>query len=322
MSEYLIEAKGVTKIFSSKSIFRRVKVKAVDNVYLAIPKDKVTIITLVGESGSGKSTMARLLLGLEIPTHGEILYKGKNIRKMSKNEMLSYRRAVQAIFQDPYGSYNPFYTVKHTLNTPIKKLKLIAKNEEEKLVKEALEAVHVNPEILDKFPHELSGGERQRVLIARALLTRPELIIADEPVSMVDASLRADIINTLKELKEKFRISFLYITHDLSTAYYISDEIWVMYRGSIVEGGDVEAVLKEPVHPYLQNLISSIPIPNPEKRWMERIAIKTEEISYKEIEQGCKYLRRCPKAHDCCSKESPSLLSIGPNHYVACHLAK
>lgn len=319
MSEYLIEAKNVTKIFSSKSIFRRISIKAVDNVSFAIPKDKVTITTLAGESGSGKSTMARLLLGLETPTSGEILYKGMRVHKMSKKEMFSYRRAVQAVFQDPYGSYNPFYTVKHALSVPIKKFKLVAKGEERKLMEEALEAVHINPEIINKFPHELSGGERQRILIARALLLRPELIVADEPVSMIDASLRAEILNTMRELKEKFGISFIYITHDLSTAYYISDQILVMYRGSIVEGGDIEAVLKKPAHPYLQNLISSIPIPDPEKRWQKKIAIKTEEITYKTGEQGCKYLGRCQLAMDRCLKESPSFVFVGSNHYVACH---
>jgi peptide/nickel transport system ATP-binding protein len=322
MSEYLIEVKNVTKIFSSKGIFRRISVKAVDNVSFAIPKNRVTITTLAGESGSGKSTMARLLLGLETPTSGEMLYKGININKMSKKEMFSYRRAVQAIFQDPYGSYNPFYTVKHTLSVPIKKFKLIARGEEGKLVEEALEAVHINPETIDKFPHELSGGERQRILIARALLMRPELIIADEPVSMIDASLRAEVLNTLRELKGKFGISFIYITHDLATAYYISDQILVMYRGSIVEGGDIDAVLKKPAHPYVQNLMGSIPIANPEKRWEERIAMKTEEITYKTAEQSCKYYGRCPITTDQCLKETPSLVSVGPNHYVACHSAK
>jgi len=314
-----MEARHITKIFSSGSIFRRRSVRAVDDVSLMIPKDETMIMTLAGESGSGKSTIARLLLGLEMLTSGEILYRDKNIHAMSKKEKFQYRKEIQAIFQDPYAAYNPFYTARHALSVPIKRFDLAATGQEEQqLIREALEAVHLPPEIAQKYPHELSGGERQRIIIARALIMRPRLIIADEPVSMIDTSLRAGVLNTILELKQKFGISFIYITHDLSTAYYLSDSILVLYRGSIVESGEIEAVLKNPMHPYLQQLIGSIPIPDPESRWPNRVAMRTEEITYRAEERRCKYYGRCPNAKDDCQKEVPPLVPVGRNHYVAC----
>ena len=324
MSETLLEARNLTKLYSSGSIFRRRVVKAVDDVSFSISKDKATITTLAGESGSGKSTIAKILLGLIPPTSGQLLYNGMDIFKMNKDEMRAYRKEVQTIFQDPYAAYNPFYAVEHILSVPIKKFKLAgSRSEEKKIIEDAVQAVNLSPQIVTKYPHELSGGERQRIMIARALVMQPKLIIADEPVSMIDASLRAGILNSILELKDKHGVSFIYITHDLSTAYYLSDNILVLYRGSVVEAGDVETVIKNPKHPYLKQLITAIPIPDPEDRWKNRVALKTEEITYRVGETCCKYRGRCPEISEgSCEDKVPPLVLAEPNHYVACHAIK
>src|SRR5262249_42509687 len=217
---------------------------------------------------SGKTTLARLLLGFVEPTSGEVMYRGKNLWKMSSKDWLAFRHEVQAIFQDPFAVFNPFYKVDHLLTVPIRKLRLArSRDEERRAMVEALQAVGLRPEeTLGRYPHQLSGGQRQRVTIARALLLRPRLIIADEPVSMVDASLRATILESLRKLYQDYGISFLYITHDLTTAYQISRNIIVLYRGSVAEVGEVDRVIKQPKHPYSQLLISSIPEPDVDRR--------------------------------------------------------
>src|SRR5258706_2473256 len=233
-----------------------------------IPGETPQITTIAGESGSGKTTLANLALGFLTPTSGEILYRGKNIWKMSRRERFQFRREVQAIFQDPYGSFNPFYKVDSVFQMVIGKFKLAHnKVEAQKITDEALEVVGLRPkEILGKYPHQLSGGQRQRIMIARAFLLKPRLIVADEPVSMVDASLQVRIIEIFQQIKTEFNISFLYITHDLSTAYQISDDIFVLYRGSVMERGGIDAVIQHPRHPYTQLLINSVPVPDPDIR--------------------------------------------------------
>jgi peptide/nickel transport system ATP-binding protein len=230
---------------------------------------------------------------------------------------------VQAVFQDPYEVYNPFYKVDRVLELPIKNFKLASSGEEgRKLITEALDAVNLTAEeVLGKYPHQLSGGQRQRLMIARALLTRPRLIVADEPVSMVDASLRAGILNTMLNLKKAYGISFIFITHDLSVADYFSDDIIVLYRGSNVESGDIKKVLGRPAHPYLQLLVSSIPLPDPERRWKTRTMLKAEEITRRRGEGiGCKFYSRCPKALNVCANTRPSSVQIDKDHFVSCHL--
>ena len=320
MSYPLVEIRNLSKIFKTGFFTKRL-VKAVDDVSFTMPKGGATITALVGESGSGKTTLGRLLLRLERPTSGDILYKGKNIKGMSKKELFTYTKEVQPIFQDPYGAFNPFYKVDHVLRMPVMKFRIGSSEiDRHKLIVETLEAVGLSEEILDKYPHQLSGGERQRIIVSRAFLVNPELIIADEPVSMIDTSLRAGILNLILDLKQKFGKSFLFITHDLFTAYYLSNNILVLYRGSIVEKGDVEAVINKPCHPYLKTLISSVPVPDPKKRWKENLEIRTEEITYITETVGCKFYGRCPEATETCLRSTPQLLNIGPNHDVACHL--
>src|SRR5262247_1197556 len=251
----LLEARRVTKIFGG-GILDRHSTVALEDFSLAIDSEHPSITAVVGESGSGKTTLARLLLGLVAPTRGQVLYQGQDLQSMSHAAWSAFRRDVQVIFQDPYEVYNPFYRVDHVLTTPVAKFKLASsKAAARALIAEVLQAVGLRPEeTLGRFPHQLSGGQRQRVTIARALLLRPRLIIADEPVSMVDASLRATILESLRKLYQDYGISFLYITHDLTTAYQISRNIIVLYRGSVAEVGEVDRVIKQPKHPYSQLL--------------------------------------------------------------------
>jgi peptide/nickel transport system ATP-binding protein len=265
----LLEARNISKIFHSGGM-RRQQTVALKNFSLAIDGDKPTIIAVVGESGSGKTTMGRLLLGLDFPTEGQILYNGKHLDALNGDERRKFRRDVQAIFQDPFGGFNSFYKIDHVLWTPIEKFGLTrSKKESLAAIENALHAVGLKPEdTLGRYPNQLSGGQRQRIMVARALLLRPKVIIADEPVSMIDASLRVTVLKNLLHLKEAFGISLIYITHDLTTAYQISDSILVLYHGEVVEQGDVELV-KSPQHPYTKHLISSIPTPDPNQRWAE-----------------------------------------------------
>lgn len=320
MPDPLLEVRSLSKVFTT-GFFKKGLIRAVDDVSFEIPKGEATITSLAGESGSGKTTIARLLLRLERSTFGDITYKGKNLKEMSKKELFVYTKEVQAIFQDPYGSFNPYYKVDHVLKIPLRRFKVAASREgEQRLIAETLETVGLSEDILGKYPHQLSGGERQRLMVSRAFLMRPELIIADEPVSMVDASLMASILNLILDLKKEYGNSFLFITHNLSTAFHISDNIIILYRGSIVERGDIEAVIRKPYHPYLKALISSVPVPEPKKRWKEKIGVRTEEISYITGTVGCKFYGRCSEATEMCLKSTPGLLSVGMDHEVACHL--
>jgi peptide/nickel transport system ATP-binding protein len=265
----LMELRNVGKVFSGGGVFKPTRTVALKDFSLAIDAEQPTIVAIVGESGSGKSTMANLFLGLEPPTTGLVLYKGKDLRKIPRTERRTFRRDVQAIFQDPFGVYNSFYKVDHVLTTPIAKFGLAkSRQETRRLMEQALTAVGLNPaQTLGRYPHQLSGGQRQRTMVARTLLLRPKVIVADEPVSMVDASLRVTVLGNLLQLKQQFGISLVYITHDLATAYQISDRIIVLHRGEVVEEGDPEKVVKHPEHPYTQLLISSIPHPDPNLAW-------------------------------------------------------
>jgi peptide/nickel transport system ATP-binding protein len=264
----LLELRDVGKVFGG-GLFGQEPVTALRNFSLAIDANQPTIIAIVGESGSGKTTMARLLLGLETPSSGAVRYKGTDLRHANRRDRREFRRDVQAIFQDPFEVYNSFYKVDHVLTTPIAKFGLAqTRQEARQLIEQALRAVGLRPEeTLGRFPHQLSGGQRQRTMVARTLLLRPKVIVADEPVSMVDASLRVTVLGNLLQLKRDYGISLIYITHDLATAYQISDRIIVLHRGEVVESGDPEQVVKRPQHPYTQLLISSIPLPDPERPW-------------------------------------------------------
>jgi peptide/nickel transport system ATP-binding protein len=264
----LLELRDVSMVYGG-GLFSRRQVTALADFSLVIEEQLPVIVAVVGASGSGKTTMARLLLGLETPTSGEMLYRGKELFRCLRPERRAFRREVQAIFQDPFGVYNPFYTVDHVLTTPVAKFKLArSRREGQRLIEQALRAVGLHPEeTLGRYPHQLSGGQRQRIMVARTLLLRPKVIVADEPVSMVDASLRVTVLGNLLQLKQDFGISLIYITHDLATAYQISDRIIVLHQGLVVEAGDPEQVVKHPAHPYTRLLIGAIPLPDPNRPW-------------------------------------------------------
>jgi oligopeptide/dipeptide ABC transporter ATP-binding protein len=315
----LLEARHVTKMFGG-GLFDRTRTLALDDFSIAIEGAPPSITAIVGESGSGKTTLARLLLGVPTPTQGSVLYKGKDLRNLSHDESLGFLHDVQVIFQDPFEVYNPFYRVDHVLTTPIDYMKL-AKTREEKwhLIEQALETVGLRPEeTLGRYPHQLSGGQRQRVMIARALILKPRIILADEPVSMIDASLRATVLGSLQRLREEFGISIVYITHDLTTAYQISDNIIVLYRGSVAEAGSVDLVVQTPKHPYTRLLVGSIPVPNPHHPWAAEAAPAFP--NEKGGRESCKFVDRCPAAMKKCLQQTPQLYQTDPYRAVACFL--
>jgi len=315
----LLELKNVSKTYS-RGLLSKSSTTALSNVTLKLSENEPTILTVAGESGSGKTTLAMLLLGFITPTTGQILYRGQDISKLTGDARLTFRREVQAVFQDPFAVFNPFYTVDHLLTVPIERFKL-AKSKAEAFSKmeEALTAVGLQPnEILGRFPHQLSGGQRQRINVARALLLRPRLLVADEPVSMVDASLRATILETLRNLQRSYGVSIIYITHDLTTAYHISKSIIVLYRGAVMEAGDVDVVIKNPQHPYTRLLIDSIPWPDVNRHWGET-EIKARESELTVHSTGCQFYARCPFAMDKCLTPPP-LFRINDHQAAACYL--
>ncbi|MFN8488239.1 MAG: ABC transporter ATP-binding protein [Caldilineaceae bacterium] len=315
----LLEAQHVTKIFGG-GLFSRTKTTALDDFSMAIDGDAPSITAIVGESGSGKTTLARLLLGVTSPTSGSVLYKGKDLRNLASDESRGFLNDVQVIFQDPFEVYNPFYRVDHVLTTPFDYMGL-AKSSEEKwrLIEQALETVGLRPEeTLGRYPHQLSGGQRQRVMVARALILKPRVILADEPVSMIDASLRATVLGSLQRFKEEFGISILYITHDLTTAYQIADNIIVLYRGGVAEAGSVETVVRNPNHPYTRLLVNSIPVPNPDHPWAAEAAPALP--NQKRTSTSCRFADRCPAAMTKCFAQTPPLYQSDAQRAAACFL--
>jgi peptide/nickel transport system ATP-binding protein len=318
----LLEARHATKTFGGGLFVKAPPMVALDDFSFGIEEAPPTIVAVVGESGSGKTTLARLLLGLGEPTGGEVRYRGTDLRRLGKDERKTFLRDVQAVFQDPYEVYNPFYKVDHVLETPIRTFKLAPdKPSALRMMEDALGAVGLRAEeTLGRHPHQLSGGQRQRIMVARALLMQPRLIVADEPVSMVDASLRATILESLRQLHLRFGISILYITHDLTTAYQVGNDIIVMYRGEAVEAGDVELVVKQPKHPYTQLLIQSIPQPDPERNWREQRVAEDPAAASSVPAQGCRFADRCPFVMDICRQEKPPLFRINERRAAACFL--
>lgn len=316
-----LETIDLTKIFSA-GIIRRRKTVAVENVTMSINEDSPSILAVAGESGSGKTTLARLLLNVISPTSGQVIYRGRSVGELTREERKTYLREIQPIFQDPFESFNPFYKVDHVLTTPVEKFGIAStKAEAGRLIDEALAMVGLQPgETLGRFPHQLSGGQRQRVMVARAMLVRSRLIVADEPVSMVDASLRATILESIRLMKRELGISVLYITHDLTTAYQIADNILIMYKGSVVEAGSVEQVIRDPQHPYTQLLVSSIPQPDPGIPWGGEGTISGDPESMEVAETGCKFFDRCPKAFDRCELDRPPLYKNHAQRAAACYL--
>ena len=323
MSQPLLEIRDATKIYRGGFLRPGQQLVALQNFNLTIPEQPATITAIAGESGSGKTTLANLILGFIGLTSGQILYRGQEISAMSPLEKLQYTRQVQAIFQDPYAVYNPFYRVKHIFDLVVKNFKL-APNEHaaRELIEDALNMVGMRgEEVLEKYPHQLSGGQRQRMMVARAYLLKPSLIVADEPVSMVDASLRAMILDIMLKLREQQNISFLYITHDLSTAYQVCDDIYILYQGSIAEKGDTVRVIENPKHPYVQMLIESIPVPDPNQKWDTLVSLPSEEELRSHVDVGCRFYPRCPHRMDRCLVKQPPLFQMdGDDHQAACYL--
>ncbi|MGC9395117.1 MAG: ABC transporter ATP-binding protein [Anaerolineae bacterium] len=313
----LLEVKNLTKVFTMGSILSRVRLTATDNVSFHIKPGE--IFTLAGESGCGKTTTAKIILGFEEPTSGTIIHNGKD-RAESTGKKVWQEEGIQAIFQDPFGTFNPLRVVDRYFFETVENFKMAkTKQEAIDLIDDTLRLVGLTyDEFAGKYPSEFSGGQLQRVSVARALLTKPDLLIADEPVSMVDASLRMSIVNLFRRLKEEGDLGVLYITHDLATAYYVSERIAIMFRGNIVEMGPVEKVLMEPKHPYSQLLRESIPQADPTRRWDKRIKLsETEEEEYMRV--GCKFAGRCPHVMEICKNQAPKDIDID-GVLVKCHL--
>ncbi|MBX3000614.1 MAG: ABC transporter ATP-binding protein [Caldilineaceae bacterium] len=310
----LLELNNVTKVFKGGTV-------ALDDISFSVDSDSPSVITVAGESGSGKSTLGLITLGFLEPSQGVVHYKGQDLTSLNSKERVTLRREVQAIFQDPFAVYNPFYKVDHLFDEAVKNFGLASNRADaRRMIEQSLESVGLRPdETLGRFPHQLSGGQRQRLVVARALLLQPRLLVADEPVSMVDASLRATILKSLRKLNEEFKITVLYITHDLTTAYHISDYIIILYQGSIMEAGDVDAVIRDPKHPYTQLLIDSIPWPDLQRQWGQQEIIIPDGTE--KIGQGCKFANRCPHVMEICREARPPLYQPDGVHRVAaCYL--
>ena len=324
MSTPLLEIKNATKIYGGGFFDRNAVTVALQDFNLTIADRPATITTIAGESGSGKTTLANLVLGFAKITSGQIRFKGADVTNMNRSQLLDYRREVQAIFQDPYAVYNPFYRVKHVFDLVIENFKMAQnKRDAREIVENALNVVGLRgEEVLEKYPHQLSGGQRQRMMVARAYLLKPRLIVADEPVSMVDASLRAMILDLMLKLRDEQNISFLYITHDLSTAYQIGDQIYLLYQGAIAERGNTTNVIENPKHPYVQLLVDSIPVPDPKVRWGgESIVSLDDEQMRVNAKSGCRFYNRCPHRMDRCLEKQPPLYAVeGAQHEAACFL--
>ncbi|WDR03453.1 ABC transporter ATP-binding protein [Devosia algicola] len=294
---------------------------ALDKVTLTLSDDAPSMTAVAGESGSGKTTLARMMLGFIEPTEGAVLYAGKDVAKMSASEKRQFRREVQPVFQDPFEVFNPFYRIDHVLTTPVKRYHLAdTEAKAQALIEDALKRVGLRPQdTLGRFPHELSGGQRQRVMVARAVLLRPRMIVADEPVSMVDASLRATILDELRTLNRDLGISIVYITHDLTTAFQICDNIVVLYRGTVAEAGAVERVIGDPKHPYSQLLVSSIPLPDLDKVWGTD-EIPVTEANAARANSGCPFAPRCPSVMEQCWRRPPPKFVPDTQRLATCYL--
>ncbi len=326
--EPIIKAEGIRKYFPvRKGIFGKdLTLRAVDGVSLEVAENSV--VGVVGESGSGKSTLARIMTALDRPTSGEVLFEGRSVFGLGRKEMLKFRRAVQIIFQDPFASLNPRTTVFETIAEPIRIHRLAARRDIEDKVAGLLADVGLGPEILHRYPHEFSGGQRQRICIARALAVSPRLVIADEPLSALDVSIQAQILNILSGLKNRDRLSFLFISHDLRVVEYLSDVVAVMYLGKIVEKAEAGRLFENPLHPYTAGLFAAAPSIRMNGRYLkeegegEKEAPKGDIPSPIDIPPGCPFHPRCPRRFSPCDRIAPELAQPAgqPGRLVSCHL--
>ncbi|XCP84267.1 oligopeptide/dipeptide ABC transporter ATP-binding protein [Roseburia hominis] len=318
MSERLVEAKNLCKYFS---VGKKGTLKAVDNVSLYINKGET--LGLVGESGCGKTTCGRTILRLYDPTSGQVTFDGKDVSQLKGKELLDFKKRAQIIFQDPYSSLDPRMTIGEIIAEGMDvHCNYTAKEKDEK-VAELLRSVGMNPDFANRFAHELSGGQRQRIGIARALAIDPDFIVCDEPISALDVSIQAQVVNLLIKLQKERGLTYLFISHDLSMVRHISDRVGVMYLGSLVEMTASHEIFSNPQHPYTKILMSAIPLADPDAESAKnRIEIQGEVPSPINAPSGCKFRTRCPYATDICAQEAPALTEIAPDHYVACHHCK
>ena len=316
MSEYLLEAKNLSRVFPAAGTKT---VQAVSNVSLGIREGET--LGLVGESGCGKSTLGRLMIRLLKPTEGNVLFRGKNITAMGEKEFYPFRREMQLVFQDPYASLDPRMTVRNLIAEPIETWRLCENRQAMTgRVRELLQAVGVPEEFLYRYPHQFSGGQRQRIGIARAIAAEPSFIVCDEPVSALDVSVQNQILNLLKELKSSRKLTYLFISHDLSVVRYLSDRVCVMFLGKVCEIGPTEEVYNHPRHPYTRFLLDAVPQPDPRLRGQEIRLLQGDPPSPANPPSGCRFRTRCPFAKECCAKEEPPLREIA-GVQVACHFA-
>jgi len=320
MTETILDVEGLKKHFPIRGhLFSKqvTSVHAVDGIDFFV--DKSEIFGLVGESGCGKTTVLRLLLRLIEPTAGKAIYKDRNIFEYRKSELREFRRRVSMIFQDPYSSLDPRMTVADLVGEPLEIHGMAHGVQREKRVKELLEMVGLEAYHIYRYPHEFSGGQKQRIGIARALASDPELVFADEPVSSLDISIRAQILNLMKDLQKQFNLTFLYVSHDLRTVRHFCDRAAVMYLGQIVELANVMELYNNPLHPYSKALISAIPVPDPEKK-IQRIILSGGVPSPVNPPAGCRFHPRCPYGREGCEKKEPKYVEAKPGHYVSCHM--
>ena len=318
---HLLDVRDLCKYYTAgKKLFRDpVYLKAVDHISFSL--DRGETLGLVGESGCGKSTLGRTILRLTPATSGQIIYDGQNIADYNPEQMRHMRKKMQMIFQDPYASLNPRMTVRETIRSPLDVFHIGTSAQREERVLQVMSRVGLNEYHLNRYPHEFSGGQRQRVVIARALITNPEFIVCDEPVSALDVSVRSQVLNLLQDLQEEYKLAYLFVSHDLSVVKHISDRIAVMYLGNIVELADKNALYSNPLHPYTQALMSAIPIPDVDVK-RTCVSLTGEIPSPINPPAGCKFSTRCPYATEQCRKEAPSLREVVPGQFVACHRVK
>ena len=316
----LVQVKNLKKYFTKGGGLLggpKLVTKAVDDVTFSIAKGET--MGLVGESGCGKSTTGRTIIRLYEPTSGQIIYDGKDITKLSEKEMLPFRKEIQMIYQDPYASLNPRMTVSDIIGEALDIHKLASGKERAEIIGSLLERVGLKPEHASRYPHEFSGGQRQRIGIARALAVRPKFIICDEPISALDVSIQAQVVNMLEDLQDEMGLTYLFIAHDLSMVKHISKKLGVMYLGQLVETGDADEIYKNPQHPYTQALLSAIPIPNPRNE-KHRIMLEGDVPSPINPPSGCRFRTRCKYCTQKCAESEPKLKEVAPGHFVACHL--